>query len=393
MMKKNLKFVRGTLHNLDNPEEFVSQVKTIFENAGHLEETFQILDASDFPHKPDWNRVEELDRSNSVMLSENNIPEKSKYIEMMLKKLKISTFHELDDIFLMSESLQYIIDYYKKAEKVAEMSSTFAKAVDLAQDTVIILLHMKIEIVTITTKLCHDIEINYNRTISGEIHLQQCLRVLIELDASAERERMVQLVQEDIELYDKSKLEIQTIEKLWIEATKELNTLLEMNEYWGRHVMHFKIKHGLLALKPVSVDVPMDLSILEELAKLFEKVEGLRNLVLLEKSESKKAELESQLSQGEQFLKNYLTQSTTSDQIRNIVAFTNEFISMATKSLDISYVNREGGMMDNMKKYRQLSDQQKKLGSKFADLLAQNEKIPELIYDQRVHDETKRIEL
>lgn len=49
--------------------------------------------------------------------------------------------------------------------------------------------------------------------------------------------------------------------------------------------------------------------------------------------------------------------------------------------------------MDNMKKYRQLSDQQKKLGSKFADLLAQNEKIPELIYDQRVHDETKRIEL
>lgn len=72
---------------------------------------------------------------------------------------------------------------------------------DLAQDTVIILLHMKIEIVTITTKLCHDIEINYNRTISGEIHLQQCLRVLIELDASAERERMVQLVQEDIELY------------------------------------------------------------------------------------------------------------------------------------------------------------------------------------------------
>lgn len=120
-MKKNLKFVRGTLHNLDNPEEFVSQVKTIFENAGHLEETFQILDASDFPHKPDWNRVEELDRSNSVMLSENNIPEKSKYIEMMLKKLKISTFHELDDIFLMSESLQYIIDYYKKAEKVAEM--------------------------------------------------------------------------------------------------------------------------------------------------------------------------------------------------------------------------------------------------------------------------------
>lgn len=86
-----------------------------------MEKIFEFFDSSDFSkNEPDWNRAKELEHFKAVMSSEGDEAEKFAYLEIVLKKLGVPRLSELEEIYTISESLQFLVDYYKNAVQVSD---------------------------------------------------------------------------------------------------------------------------------------------------------------------------------------------------------------------------------------------------------------------------------
>lgn len=116
---KTIKFLEKITDKVKDPSEFLANLQATLLNPTHLEKVFTMFEASDFSEKKVWNREEEKERFISVMTSEDDdeLEEKLMYAEISMKKLKISNLDELDEIFTMSESLEFVLDYYKNMEQ------------------------------------------------------------------------------------------------------------------------------------------------------------------------------------------------------------------------------------------------------------------------------------
>lgn len=119
---ENLKFLPKRVFDAKNSDKLsnANSPAPLWDSA-RTEKIFDLLDPTDFSvNEQDWNRAKELEHFKVVMSGGGDTAEMLAYCEIILKKFGITRLSELEEIYTMSESLQFLLDYYKNAVQLVD---------------------------------------------------------------------------------------------------------------------------------------------------------------------------------------------------------------------------------------------------------------------------------